>query len=150
PEARGDVRTLPGGAREAVRYRGWTTEDFGAYRTYAYGDERDAPAPARAPMPAIAGDPAEGRRLFLSRSLGPCTGCHLVRGEDVWPAGSVGPDLSSYGDRGLADRYVFDMIYDARHIFPHTVMPPWGTTGVLTPEQVVHLVAFLRTQKGPL
>ena len=97
PEARGDVRTLPDGKREAVRYPGWTTQDFGAFRTYAYGDARPEPPVQRATLPAgRRGDPKKGRALFLSRAKGPCTGCHLVPGDDVWPAGSVGPDLSTY------------------------------------------------------
>ena len=41
--------------------------------------------------PGVAGDPRQGRALFLSRAKGPCTGCHLIPGADVWPAGSVGP-----------------------------------------------------------
>jgi len=149
-EARGDVTTRPDGRRQAVRYRGWSTEDFGQFRTYAYDDLRPVPAPGKAVMPAGPGDAAKGRRLFLDRNLGPCTGCHLVQGEDVWPAGSVGPDLSAYGDRNLGDQYVFDMIYDPRHLFPQSLMPPWGTDGVLKPEDIVHVVAFLKTQKSPL
>jgi sulfur-oxidizing protein SoxA len=62
----------------------------------------------------------------------------------------VGPDLSTYADRNLADAYVFNMIYDPRHIFPNTTMPPWGTNGVLKPEDIVHIVAFLKTQRGPV
>ena len=150
PEAKGDFKTLPDGKRQALRYRGWTTEDFGKYRTYAYGDSRPEVAPARVAMPAVAGDPKKGRSLFLARTLGPCTGCHLVQGDDVWPAGNVGPDLSTLGDRRLPDEYVFNMIYDPRHVFPNTTMPPWGTAGVLKPEDIVHMVAFLKTQKGPL
>ena len=150
PEARGEVRTLPDGRREAVRYAGWTTEDFGRYRDYSYADARPEPAVASAPMPAIPGDPALGRRLFLDRARGPCTGCHLVRGDDVWPAGNVGPDLSRFGDRGLSDQHVFDQIYDPRRLFPNTTMPPWGAQGALTPVEIRHLVAFLQTQKGPL
>ncbi len=150
PEAKGDIRTLPDGARQAIRYRGWTTEDFGQFRTYAYDDPRPEPRPGRAPMPPIDGDATKGRALFLDRNLGPCTGCHLVQGDDVWPAGNVGPDLSAYGDRDLPDEYVFNIIYDPRHIFPQTIMPPWGTSGVLKPEDIVHIVAFLKTEKGPL
>jgi len=151
PEARGDVRTLPDGKREAVRYRGWTTEDFGRYRTYAYDDSRAEPAvTTMAAMPKIAGDPRIGRRLFLDRSRGPCTGCHLIRGEDVWPAGNVGPDLSSIGERGLPDAHLFEMIHDPRRLFPHTTMPPWGAQGVFSPVEVAHLVSFLQSQKGPL
>jgi len=149
PEARGDVVVAADGKRQAVRYRGWGSEDYGRFRTYAYGDPRPEPAPGKAAMPAAPGDPDKGRRLFLSRTLGPCTGCHLVRGDDVWPAGNVGPDLSSYGDRDLPDAYTFDLIYDPRHVFPNTLMPPWGTDGVLSPQDVVDLVAFLKTQKGP-
>jgi sulfur-oxidizing protein SoxA len=150
PEAKGEIRTLPDGTRQAVRYRGWTNRDFGQFRTYAYDDARPEPRPGKAPMPAAPGDPKKGRSLFLSRSLGPCTGCHLVRGDDVWPAGNVGPDLSTFGDRNLPDEYVFNMIYDARHVFPQTTMPPWGTSGVLKPEDIGHIVAFLKTQRGPL
>src|SRR5258708_39342350 len=29
-------------------------------------------------------------------------------------------------------------------------MPPWGATGAFTPEEIVHVVAFLQTLKGPL
>jgi L-cysteine S-thiosulfotransferase len=150
PEARGDFKTLPDGTRQAIRYPGWTTEDFGKYRTYAYGDGRPEVAPAKVAMPTVAGDPKKGRSLFLSRNLGPCTGCHLVQGDDVWPAGNVGPDLSTFGDRRLPDEYVFNLIYDPRHVFPNTTMPPWGAAGVLTPEDIVHIVTFLKTQEAPL
>jgi hypothetical protein len=26
-------------------------------------------------------------------------------------------------------------------------MPPWGTAGIYKPEEIVHMVAFLKTQK---
>jgi hypothetical protein len=41
PEARGDVVTAADGTRRAVRYRGWTTEDFGRFRTYLYQQIHD-------------------------------------------------------------------------------------------------------------
>jgi sulfur-oxidizing protein SoxA len=150
PEAKGETTAGPDGKTIQVRYKGWTTADFGKYRTYAYGDQRPVPPVGKLPIPAVKGDPKEGRKLFMSRSKGPCTGCHLIPGGDVWPAGNVGPDLSTYGDRGLPDEFVFTAIYDARSFFPNTVMPPWGTAGVFTPEEIVHIVAFLKTLKGPL
>ncbi len=149
PEARGEVTVLPTGARRAVRYPGWTSEDFGRFRSYAYDDLRPEVPVGTAPMPVIAGDPKIGRRLFVDRAKGPCTGCHLVQGEDIWPAGNVGPDLSLYGDRGLPDRLTFDRIYDPRPLAPESSMPPWGAAGVLTADEIAHLVAFLKTQKGP-
>ena len=151
PEARGDLHTLPDGTRRAVRYKGWTTEDFGTFRTYAYADTRPDLPVQRAAMPnGVAGDPKKGRALFMLRAKGPCTGCHLIPGDDVWPAGSVGPDLSTIADRRLTNDYLFQQVYDPRGVFPQTTMPPWGATGVFTPEEIVHIVAFLQTLKGPV
>jgi len=150
PEARGEITVAADGKRTALRYKGWTTRDFGAFRTYAYGDTRREPAVQNASMPAgIAGDPAKGRALFLDRQKGPCTGCHLVPGADVWPAGSVGPDLSTFGDRQLPDALIYQQLWDPRVTYPATVMPPWGAQGIFTPEEVVHLVAFLKSLHGP-
>ena len=151
PEARGDVRVEPDGRRVAVRYPGWTTRDFGSFRTYAYDDTRPEPPVQRVTMPAgVTGDPKRGRALFLDRVKGPCTGCHLVPGDDVWPAGSVGPDLSTLADRKLADAYLYQQLWDPRVTFPKTVMPPWGAQGVFTPEEIVDLVAYLQTLRGPV
>jgi sulfur-oxidizing protein SoxA len=150
PQARGEFTTLANGKREAVRYKGWTKADFAPFPTYAYDDRRPEPPVQRVEMPkGLKGDPKEGRKLFMARSLGPCTGCHLIPGDDVWPAGSVGPDLSTIADRKLADAYLYQQIYDPRVVFPKTSMPPWGVTGALKPEQIVHLVAYLQTLKGP-
>ena len=151
PEARGEFRTGPDGKRVAVRYPGWTTRDFDRYPTYTYGDERIEPSVQRVTMPAgVTGDAQKGRALFLSRSKGPCIGCHLVPGDDVWPAGSAGPDQSTLADRKLPDQYLYQVIWDARAYFPNTIMPPWGTTGVLSSEEIVHVVAYLQTLKGPV
>src|SRR5881394_152962 len=150
PEARGDVRVQPDGRHVAVRCPGWTARDYGGFRTYAYGDTRPEPPVQRVTMPAgITGDPQRGRALFLDRAKGPCTGCHLVPGDDVWPAGSVGPDLSALADRKLPDAYLYQHLWDPRVTFPQTVMPPWGAQGVFTPEEIVHLVAYLQTLHGP-
>jgi len=150
PEARGDFRVRADGKREAIRYKGWTGRDFGAFRTYAYDDARPEVPVTRAAMPAgVAGDPKKGRALFLSRAKGPCSGCHLIPGDDVWPAGSVGPDLSTLGDRRLPDAYLYQQIFDPRVVLPNTAMPPWGAAKIFTPEEIVHLVAFLQTLRGP-
>ena len=150
PEAAGTMAVQPDGARRALRYSGWTAEDFGRFRTYAYTETKSMVPLGTTPLPTVAGNAQNGRRLFLDRNRGPCTGCHLVRGEDVWPAGNVGPDLSSYGDRDAPPEYTFKLIYDSRHIFPESVMPPWGAAGIFTAPEIMDLVAFLATQKGPL
>jgi sulfur-oxidizing protein SoxA len=151
PEAQGEIKEIEG-KRVQVRYREapftGVKQNWERWPSYGYTDTRTYPSPQRAAMPAIAGDPAIGRKLFMDRDKGPCTGCHLIQGEDVWPAGNVGPDLSVIGDRNLSDQHLFDLIYDARLFFPRTSMPPWGAVGIFTPEEIVHLVAFLKTQKG--
>jgi len=150
PPARGDIRTEADGRRVAVRYPGWSTKDYAKFRTYAYDDWRPEPSVSRAAMPSgVVGDAKKGRALFLDRQRGPCTGCHLVPGDDVWPAGSVGPDLSTIGDRKLTDAYLYQQLWDPRAVFPLTVMPPWGVQGVFTPEELVHLVAYLQSLHGP-
>jgi sulfur-oxidizing protein SoxA len=133
-----------------VRYAGWTTRDFERFPTYAYGDQRPDPAVQRVTMPAgVVGDAQKGRALFMNRSKGPCYSCHLVPGDDVWPAGSAGPDQSTLGDRKLPDQYLYQVVWDARALFPNTVMPPWGTAGIFSPEEIVDVVAYLQTLKGP-
>ena len=151
PEARGDVRIQPDGRHVAVRYAGWTARDFSGFRTYAYDDKRPEPAVQKATMPAgVTGNPRRGRELFMDRVKGPCTGCHLVPGDDVWPAGNVGPDLSTLADRNLPDAYLYQQLWDPRVVYPRTVMPPWGAQGVFTPEEIVHIVAYLKTLRGPV
>ena len=151
PEARGEVKEFDG-KRVQVRYReepfSGVTANFEQWPTYAYTDTRTFPPPKRTSMPAVKGDAKRGRALFMSRAKGPCTGCHLIPGDDVWPAGSVGPDLSVIGDRRLPDRYLFDFIWDARVFLPNTSMPPWGPAGILSPDEIVHIVAFLQALKG--
>jgi len=110
-----------------VRYPGWTTRDFERSATYAYDDQRPEPAVQRVTMPTgIEGDARKGRALFLSRSKGPCVACHLVPGDDVWPAGSAGPDQSTIGDRRLPDQYLYQAVWDSRVYFPNTVMAAVG------------------------
>src|SRR6266446_302154 len=151
PEARGEVREIDG-RRVQIRYKeepfSAVTVNFERWPTYAYTDTRTFPRPNRVPMPSVTGDPRQGRELFMARTKGPCTGCHLIPGDDVWPAGSVGPDLSVIGDRRLPDQYLFDFVWDARLFLPNPTMPPWGTSGILSPEETVHIVAFLQTLKG--
>lgn len=152
PEAQGEVKEADG-KKMQVRYKEalftGVQQDWSQWRTYAYNDNRPEPPTQKVSMPKdVKGDPELGRKLFIDRAKGPCTGCHLIQGDDVWPAGNVGPDLSIYGDRNLPDEFVYQTIYDPRLLFPNTAMPPWGTVGIFQPEEIVHIVMFLKTQKG--
>ena len=152
PDAQGEVKEVDG-KKIQVRYKEapftGVPQEWSVWRTYAYNDNRPAPQVSTVAMPTnVKGDPKAGRKFFLDRAKGPCSGCHLIQGDDVWPAGNIGPDLSTYGDRNLPDEFVFQMIYDSRLFFPNTSMPPWGTVGIFKPEEIVHILAFLKTQKG--
>src|SRR5262249_51017833 len=99
PEARGEIKVGADGKRIAVRYKGWSTRDFGAFRTYAYDDTRPEPAPQLGALPAGAvGDPKRGRALFLDRQGGARTGGPLVPRADGLPPGSAGPPLPAVGE----------------------------------------------------
>ena len=152
PEAQGEVKEADG-KKMQVRYKeppfSGVPQDWSQWRTYAYHDSRPEPPAQKVAMPKdVKGDAALGRKLFMDRAKGPCTACHLMQGDDVWPAGNIGPDLSTYGDRNLPDEFVYQTIYDPRLFFPNTAMPPWGTVGIFTPEDIVHIVTFLKTQQG--
>ena len=152
PEAQGEVKEVDG-KKMQVRYKeapfSGVPQDWSQWRTYAYTDNRPEPPVQKVAMPKdVKGDAALGRKLFIDRAKAPCTGCHLIQGDDVWPAGNIGPDLSTYGDRNLPDEFVYQTIYDPRLFFPNTAMPPWGTVGIFTPEDIVHILTFLKTQKG--
>jgi sulfur-oxidizing protein SoxA len=154
PEAQGIVKLVDDKPRQQ-RYKegpfSGVKPDWSQYRTYVYNDAKPEIPVTKAVFPKdLKGDPAEGRKIFMNRGLGPCTGCHLIRGEDVWPAGNVGSDLQHYGDANHKDEDVYQRIFDARVLNPESIMPPWGASGALSPQQIVHLVAFLKTQKGDL
>ncbi len=119
-----------------------------------YRDDKPYPAPQQATLPAdLKGDADNGRKLYMSRAKAPCTGCHLIRGDDVWPAGNVSTDHQQIGDRYAtpeAEAVLYQYIYDSRVINPQSFMPPWGTVGILSPQEIVDIIAFLKTQRGPL
>jgi sulfur-oxidizing protein SoxA len=114
------------------------------FPTIAY-DETKKPRPVqRVSPPAMAGDPAKGKHLAYAGNKGRCLGCHIL-GADGAQAGDVGPNLSTYGKSGRDDAYAFQQIWDARAHNPATVMPPFGTDGVLTRHEVMDIVAYLNT-----
>ena len=105
------------------------------------------------PVPAgIAGDPEKGKELAANRRKGgSCLACHVMgpAGNADLP-GNVGPDLSEIGTFGHDDSYLYNYVYDPRVFNPETSMPPWGAHGILTEEEVVHIVAFMKTLTSPV
>jgi L-cysteine S-thiosulfotransferase len=79
-------------------------------------------------------------------SGGNCYACHqLARKELAY--GTLGPSLLGYGkSRGrgkAAQRRTYEQIYNGHAFAACSAMPRFGHNGVLTPEQIAHLVALL-------
>ncbi|HXF67496.1 MAG TPA: hypothetical protein VNK67_12475 [Burkholderiales bacterium] len=150
PESQGIVMEV-GGKRIQQRYRccGFGTANFEQWPTFAYGGPEYFP-PRKGEMPkGIKGDPKKGHALIKASAKGPCTGCHVIPDATVWPAGSVGPDLRAIGSRGLPDELLYQIVYDPRVIYgPDTPMAPFGASGMWSPEEIVHVVAYLQSLKG--
>lgn len=93
----------------------------------------------------IQGDPVNGQKLVNNRQKGNCVSCHIL--PDASFPGNVGINISSIGKWGLPDQFLFNYVYDARIYNPHTVMPPWGTNGVLSKQEIMDIVSYLKTLK---
>ncbi len=83
---------------------------------------------------------------------GNCYACHQMTPGEV--AGTVGTSLTGYGKvRGTSDailNYAYDIIYNPHATFPCTRMPRFGYNGVLTEEQISHVMAYLFDPKSPV
>ena len=68
--------------------------------------------------------------------------------------GNLGPSLSAYGlMRGSGDavqRLTYERIYNPQAFVACSTMPRFGHNGVLTPEQITHLVAYLLDPASPV
>ncbi|ROR29784.1 sulfur oxidation c-type cytochrome SoxX [Inmirania thermothiophila] len=81
-----------------------------------------------------------------------CYNCHdLTADRD---GGTIGPSLRGYGKRrGMSEatlRYTYEMIYNPNLHFPCTRMPRFGAKGLLTQEQIAHVMAFLLDPASPV
>ena len=84
---------------------------------------------------------------------GNCYACHQLAPQEL-AYGTVGPSLTGYGAvRGAGQamqRYTYERIYNSQAFSTCSAMPRFGHNGVLTPEQIAHLVAFLLDAESPV
>ena len=142
----GDAATRPW-----KRYGNWPSRDYSKFNTLAKLASPPAPKEPRKVAGAIDGNAANGAKLVADRSRGgSCLACHVMgpAGGANLP-GNVAPDLSEIGNAGREDEWLFNYINDARVYNPETVMPPWGTHGLFTEDEIKDMVAFLKTLKSP-
>ncbi|MBM3354927.1 MAG: hypothetical protein FJY47_03700 [Betaproteobacteria bacterium] len=146
PQSQGIVKEVDGKRiQERYPFGGFGTANFEKWPTFA-ADSAAYPPPRKGEMPAgIKGDPKKGNALMR----GTCTACHLIPDATVWPAGNVGPDLRTIGDRGIPDSFLYQVIYDPRVLYgPDSPMAPFGASGMWNAEQIMHVIAYLQTLKG--
>lgn len=84
---------------------------------------------------------------------GNCYACHQMTTAEV-SYGTVGPSLLEYGKiRKFAEadvKAVYDKIYNAHAAFPCSLMPRFGSNGVLTIDQIKDLVALVMSPESPV
>ncbi len=98
-----------------------------------------------APAPAIAGDAARGRDLFLGKrrltnDAAACLACHQASGLQV-AGGRLGPNLSDVNQKFNSDRGLSSWL----HSPPTTLMATIFRSAPLTAEEAADITAFLRT-----
>lgn len=79
-------------------------------------------------LTGVAGDAANGRKLFANRKLGNCLACH--QNNDLLEQsfhGEVGPSLNGAGDR-WSEADLRGIISNAKNTFEGTIMPAFYRT----------------------
>lgn len=140
----------PAAARPWKRYAGWPAGDNVQFSNAAAVRSPPKPKAPRKIATPVQGDPVKGAELTVAgRGAANCLACHVVGARGTNLPGNVGPDLSEVAKRGHTDEYLFNYLYDARAYNADTVMPPWGTHGVLKDDEIRHIVAYLKTLNAP-
>lgn len=118
--------------------------DLSKWPTLSYDDKRATPKPERKHLNGpLNGDPARGKQVAMNKERGNCWACHALPGDSQ--PGSAGPSLLGFKARGYSDDHVYMQVWDARTINAYTAMPPFGTFGTLTDQEIRDVVAFLQS-----
>jgi L-cysteine S-thiosulfotransferase len=82
---------------------------------------------------------------------GNCYNCHQMATDRT--GGTIGPPLTGYGARGTSQpilEYTYRVIYNPHSYFACTNMPRMGEKGLLTAEQISHIMAYLMDPESPV
>ncbi len=82
-----------------------------------------------------------GQELSFDASKGNCLACHMIAGGDQ--PGTMGPPLIAMKARYPDRQALFEVVWDPRHKFPNTAMPPIGAYGILSKDEVNKVVDFV-------
>jgi sulfur-oxidizing protein SoxX len=84
---------------------------------------------------------------------GSCYNCHQLAPQEL-SFGTIGPSLYQFGKlRGSSEaiqKYTYGKIYNSEAFSACSSMPRFGHNGVLTEEQITHLVALLLDPDSPV
>jgi L-cysteine S-thiosulfotransferase len=84
---------------------------------------------------------------------GNCYACHQMTKAEV-SYGTIGPSLLEYGKiRKFSEadtKAAYDKIYNSHVAFPCSLMPRFGSNGVLSIEQITHINALLMSPDSPV
>ncbi len=119
-----------------------------AFPTTGYADKRQPRAPQAKSRPHGHGSPELGKQIAHG-DKGRCLTCHVLDSDGALP-GDVGPNLSTYGSGKRDPAATYQQIWDARVLNPSSMMPPFGTNGLLDETEVSHVVAYLLTLNRPV
>jgi len=113
----------------------------------------------------LMGDWREGQRIAQSGvgrqftddparpAGGSCYNCHQLAPQEL-SFGTIGPSLYQFGKlRGSSEaiqKYAYGKIYNSEAFTACSNMPRFGHNGVLTEEQITHLVALLLDPDSPV
>ena len=84
---------------------------------------------------------------------GSCYNCHQLSKQEL-SFGTIGPSLNQFGkQRGASEamqKYTYGKIYNSQAFTACSNMPRFGHNGILTEEQIAHLVALLLDPDSPV
>lgn len=121
-------------------------QDLSKWPSLSYEDKRPTRKPEKVILVGpLNGNAENGKKLAMNTQKGNCWACHALPG-DAQP-GSGGPPLLNVGSWGYTDAHLFQQIWDRRIANPDTEMPPFGTNGALSEQDIRDIVSYLQSLK---
>ncbi len=121
-------------------------QDLSRWPTLSYEDKRSTAKPRKVELQApLNGDAENGKKIAMNTQRGNCWACHVLPGDPQ--GGTGGPPLMNVGSWGYSDAHLYQQVFDRRVANPETFMPPYGSNGVLTEQEIRDVVAYLQSLK---
>ncbi|HIP42826.1 MAG TPA: sulfur oxidation c-type cytochrome SoxX [Aquifex aeolicus] len=96
--------------------------------------------------------PEEYKALYGQKGgsrKGNCYACHCGDPRII-ACGNIGPSLRGYGNKGMDPKLTYEKIYNPWSKNPCSTMFRFGYHGLLSPEEIAHIVAYLHDPESPI